>query len=262
MIVMIAAPFLFVALYGQGGAASVSDPAREVVRLREAILKQPDVESNYSDLGNLLLRTQNFPQAAIVLEAAKGRFPKSAQVMLSLGVAYYGQRKFPEAVGAFLEAGKLEPDTEQPVAFLSRLSEHWNERKGEVEELFRGYAKRNPSSSLGQYALGKVKADAASLRRATQLNPRMGEAHFELGNVLEGQRDYAGAIESFRKAAQLAPKNPEPHYRLTRLYARTGERVKAEQERALHERLTAEEKAEVDGRQAATKHLSFGSGKK
>ncbi|MDX1980317.1 MAG: tetratricopeptide repeat protein [Bryobacteraceae bacterium] len=262
MFVFLAAPFLFLTLWGQQGAVSFSDPAREAARLRAAIESQPDVEAHYTDLGNLLLRTQNFPQAAMVLETARQRFPASAQVVLSLGVAYYGQRKFMESVGAFLEAGRLAPDVEQPVAFLSRLSEHWNERRNEVETLFSGYAKRNPESATGQFALGKLKADAAILRRAVQLNPRFAEAYFELGTVLESARDYPRALESYHKAAQFAPRNPAPHHRLSRIYARTGEKVKAEQERALHEKLSAEEKASLDRRQAATKHLSFEGGKK
>lgn len=255
------APFLFLALLGQAGAVAVSDPAREAVRLRDAIQTQPEIESNYTDLGNLLLRTQNFPQAASVLEAARSRFPSSAQVALSLGVAYYGQRKFGEAVGAFIETGKLAPEIEQPVAFLSRLQEHWGDRREDAVALFRDYAKRNPSSPLALFALGKATSDAALLRQAVKANPRMADAHFELGSALEAQRDFAGAIESYRQAAQLAPRKPDPHYRLARLYARTGDRVKADAERALHEKLSAEEKAELERRQAATKHLSFGEKK-
>jgi tetratricopeptide (TPR) repeat protein len=229
--------------------------------LREAIRAKPEVESNYTELGNLLLRTQNFPQAAAVLEAARRRFPASAQAALSLGVAYYGQRKFSEAVGTFLETGKLAPGIEQPIAFLARLQEHWGERRDDVVGLFREYVTRNPSSALAQFAFGKAAADTAALRRAIELNPRLADAHFELGILLETQRELAQAIGSFRKAAQLDPRRPDPHYRLARLYARTGDRAKADQERVLHEKLSAEEKAEVDRRQASTRHLSFGEKK-
>ena len=48
-----------------------------------------------------------------------------------------------------------------------------------------------------------------------------------------------------------------PHYRLARLYDRTGQSEKAAAERALHEKLSAEEKAELERRQAATKHLKL-----
>jgi tetratricopeptide (TPR) repeat protein len=156
-----------------------------------------------------------------------------------LGVAYYGQRKFVKPLQPF---SKLENRPMSAASGLPEpLSEHWNDRKGE------GAVVPNLRETVHSASFLKVKGDAALLRRAAQLNPQMGDAHFELGSVLEAQRDFAGAIESFRKAALLAPKNPAPHYRLSRLYARTGDRVKADQERALHEKLSAEEKAELDG---------------
>jgi len=253
-----AAPFLlFVMLAQQGGAALSSSPAQAVVELQDAIRKNPQIESNYTDLGNVLLSTQNFSEAALVLEAAKARFPGSAQVALSLGVAYYGLRRFPDSVAAFLDAGKLDRNAEQPVAFLSRMSENWADRKDDVVRLFTAYAKNHPGNALAHFALGRATADAAELRQAIKLNPRIADAHMELGAVLETQRDLVGAIAAFRRAAELGPKNPIPHYRLSRLYARTGDAARAEAERALHEKLSAQEKAELDRRQAATQHLQL-----
>lgn len=259
---MRAASVLFlVVLTGQGGAASfweTPDPAKQVIALQEAIRREPDTESHYTELGNLLLQTQNFREAILVLEAARPRFPASAQVMLSLGVAYYGQRRFPDAVGALVEAGRRDPDAPQPIAFLTRIREHWTGRTEDVHALMAAFAERHPRSGLAQFALGRATGDAARLKQAIALEPRMAEAHFELGEVLEAQRDWPGAIAAFRDAARLAPGNPVPHYKLSGLYARTGDAAKAAEQRALHEKLAAAEKAEMDRRQAATKHLKFG----
>ena len=249
---------LLVLLLQQGGAAlSQSDPAQAVIALQQAIRKNPEIESNYTDLGNLLLRTQNFSEAAVVLETARSKFPKSAQPALSAGVAYYGLRRFPDAVAAFLDAGGLDPDAEQPIAFLSRLAANWGEKKSEVVTLFSSYAKRHPTNALAHLALGRATADADALNAAIKLNPKSAEAHFELGVVLEARKDFPAATKAFERAAELAPKNPVPHYRLARLYARAGNSAKAEAERALHEKLAAEEKARLDERQAATKHLNL-----
>jgi tetratricopeptide (TPR) repeat protein len=252
------APLLLVALLAQqGGAAVSSDPAQAVIQLQKAIRQNPEVESNYIELGHVLLRTQNFNEAALVLEAARARFPRSAQAALSAGVAYYGLRRFDDAVTAFLDAGRLDPDAEQPIAFLYRLPENWGARKDDVIQMFSGYVKRHPESAVGHLALGRASSDDSVLRTAVRLNPKSADAHIELGSVLEVKRDYAGAIASFRKAADLAPRNPVPHYRLSRLYARTGATERAEAERALHEKLSAQEKAELDRRQAATKHMDL-----
>ncbi len=238
-------------------ASQEGDPAKVVAALQEAIRKNPEVESNYTNLGNLLLRTQNFPEAAMVLEATRKRFPQSAQAAVSLGVAYYGQRRFSDAVATFLEASHLDRDAEQPIAFLNRMSEHWGDRKAEVIDLFAGFANGHPQSALAHLALGRAKSNAAELRRAIALNPRMADAHFELGIVLESQKDFPNAIAAFQKSAQLSPRNPTPHYRLFRVYSRTGDTAKAETERTLHEKLSAEETAELDRRQSATKHMEM-----
>lgn len=253
------APFLlFVMLAQQSGAAPFSSsPAEAVVQLQDAIRKNPEVESNYTDLGNLLLRTQNFSEASLILQAARAKFPSSAQPALSLGVAYYGLRRFQDSVAAFLDAGRLDPAAEQPVAFLNRMSEHWGDRRSDVINLFTAYAKSFPRSALAHFVLGRATSDAGELRRAIELNPRTPDVHIELGAVLEKQRDFPAAIAAFRRAAELAPRNPVPHYRLARLYARSGDSERAEAERALHEKLSAEEKAELDRRQAATKHLQL-----
>jgi cytochrome c-type biogenesis protein CcmH/NrfG len=212
------APLLLVALLAQqGGAAVSSDPAQAVIQLQKAIRQNPDVESNYTELGHVLLRTQNFNEAALVLEAARVKFPKSAQAALSAGVAYYGLRRFDDAVVAFLDAGRLDPDAEQPIAFLYRLPENWGDRKDDVVHLFSGYVKRRPESAAGHLALGRASEDVAELRTAIRLNPRSSDAHIELGSVLETKRDFVGAIAAFRKAADLAPRNPVPHMESTKV---------------------------------------------
>ena len=250
---MIAAQILAVWI----GAAQISnDPARAVAELQAAIRAEPSRESSYTDLGNVLLRTQNFNEAIVVLEHARTRFPSSAQAALSLGVAYYGMRRFSDAVGAFLDANRLAPDVEQPVMFLGRIFEHAGSREAELIQCFRTYSKSNPASALGHFLLGKATGSEAELRRSIVLQPNP-EAHFELGQLLERNAKLPEAALQFERSAALAPRNPTPHYRLFRLYTRLGKTAQAETHRTLQEKLTIAEKADADKRQAATKHLDL-----
>lgn len=238
-------------------ALQVQDPARALQDLQRAIQASPNVEKNYTDLGNLLLATQNFSEAIVVLERTRERFPQSAQAALSLGVAYYGMRRFPDAVGAFIEASKLAPDVAQPIAFLARILEHAGAREAEVVERFREYTKAVPSSALGHFALGKATASETELRRAMTLAPSNPDVRFELASLFERGGKLAEAAVEFERAATLAPANPEPHFRLFRIYTRLSKPDKAELHRARHEKLTAAEKAAAERRQAATKHLDL-----
>lgn len=234
-----------------------ADPAKALVELQNAIRADPSKESNYTDLGNLLLGTQNFKEAVIVLEHARERFPQSAQAALSLGVAYYGQRRFDDAITAFLDAAKLDPDAEQPVAFLGRMLDSAATRETELAGIFAAFAKRQPKSFLGHYLFGKVTKSEPDLRRAITLNPRCGDCYVELGGVLESKRNFADAEKSYLAAARLSPKDPVPHYRLSRVYARLGSTEKAAAERELHQKLAAEQQAELDRRQAAARHMDI-----
>jgi cytochrome c-type biogenesis protein CcmH/NrfG len=238
-------------------AAQLSnDPARLVAELQAAIRANPSVEENYTQLGNVLLSTQNFREAIVVLEYAREKFPDSAQAALSLGVGYYGARRFTDAVKGFVAASKLAPDVEQPVLFLGRIWEHVGEQEAEVVARFREYSQRQPRSALGHYLLGKATGDEAALRRSLALQPTP-DASFELGQVLEKQGKSASAVVEFERCARLAPKFPAPHFRLFRLYIRLGQKAKAASHRALHAELELAEKVEAERRQAETKHLDL-----
>lgn len=225
--------------FGFALAQTRPDPASAAASLQAAIRAHPEVESNYTELGNLSLSVHDFPNAILVLEHARQRFPRSAQAALSLGVAYYGMRRFPDAVGQFLDTAKLAPDIEQPVQFLSRMMEHAGARQNEVIACFETFVKKQPNSAIGHFALGKAKADEVALRRAIALTPTYADAHFELGQLLEKSGKLPEAIREYERTASLSPKDPVPHYRLYRLYTRQGKTAFAEAARQRHEKLTA-----------------------
>ncbi len=225
--------------FGFAMAQTRPDPASAAASLQAAIRANPGVESNYTELGNLSLSVHDFPNAILVLEHARQRFPRSPQAALSLGVAYYAMRRFPDAVGQFLETAKLAPEIEQPVQFLSRMMEHAGVRQDEVRACFEMFVKKQPNSAVGHFALGKAKGDEGELRRAIALAPSHADAHFELGQLLEKAGKLPEAIRAYERAASLGPKDPVPYYRLYRLYTRQGKTALAEAARQRHEKLTA-----------------------
>jgi len=67
-------------------------------------------------------------------------------------------------------------------------------------------------------------ADAEKhLREALSFDPRLPQAHYQLGRVLEMQGSYQAAVLSLNQAVALDPAYPEPHYLLGRIYHRLGE---------------------------------------
>ena len=60
-----------------------------------------------------------------------------------------------------------------------------------------------------------------SLRRhleASTLNPRDGDAHYQLGLIYQQRRNYSEAIPRFERAIEIDPGDPDPHYQLGRIF--------------------------------------------
>jgi tetratricopeptide (TPR) repeat protein len=229
-----------------GAYLAVHQDAKAVAELREAVRLAPNEERYHFDLGQTLLKQQDFDGAARALEAGCKVLPKSAQLQLALGVAYYGQRRFPEAIERFLETIRLAPEVEQPYVFLGRILDHAGDRLPEIQQRFEAFRTRNPNNFMANFLSAKVLlaqpgSDSAQvekrLRQSIAANDKFWESHFELGVLLSKNRKFADAEKELRQAADLNPKEAVPHYHLARVYDRLGKPELAAQERALHEKL-------------------------
>ena len=192
----------------------------------------------------MYLKQENFAAALETLDAGRKKFDKSAQLELATGVAYYGLRRFPEAIDAFLRTNKLDAEIEQPYVFLGRMLDQAEEKLPRITEVFAGFAKRAPENYLSSFLYGKSLALAndsvaaeALLRKSIAVNDGYWESHFELGVLLGEQRKFEEAVREMRRGAELNPSDPVPHYHLARLYDRMGKAAEASAERELHARL-------------------------
>ena len=79
----------------------------------------------------------------------------------------------------------------------------------------------------------------------------------QAGRDTLAEESRAVLVVEFENAAKLSPKNPAPQFRLFRVYTRLNQSSKAQAAKARFDTLTAQEKAELDKRQAATKHLDL-----
>jgi tetratricopeptide (TPR) repeat protein len=120
------------------------------------------------------------------------------------------------------------------------------DRLGEITAAVEKWSARNPDNAQGPLLLAKARLanDAKDptaeglLRKSIQLNEGNWEAHYELGVLLEGKRNWSGAAAELQRAAELDGKQAMPHYHLARVYDRLGDAGKAKAERALHEQMT------------------------
>ena len=221
------------------------EPAKAIAEFKAAITHSPYNESFYSDLAQLQLKQQSFAAALETLDAGRKYFDKSAQLELAAGVTYYGLRRFPEAIDAFLRTIKLNPAVDQPYVFLGRMLDQAEDRMPRILEVFSAFAIRRPQSYLSSFLYGKALArespqDAAPmLRKSIARNGAFWESHFELGILLQRDGLLAEAASEFRRSIELNPKDPTAHYRLAQTYDRLGKADEARVERELHAKLSA-----------------------
>ena len=193
------------------------------------------------------LERGEFTQAADVAEAGLEGHPRDAQLTLALGVARYGQRRFEDAVIAFLQVIAIDPSVEQPYVFLGKILDQAGPHLSEITTAYEAWSARDPRNAKAQLLLAKALLTAnnrdqrgqALLEKSISLDGADWEAHYELGVLLEGKRDYPAAAKELQRAIELAPRQPEPHYHLARVYDRLGEPERAEAEREIHQKLGA-----------------------
>jgi Flp pilus assembly protein TadD len=200
------------------------------------------------DYCQALLKKQDFSKAAEVLSTASESHPDDAQLVLALGVARYGQRRFDDAITAFLKVIRIDPQVEQPYVFLGKMLDQAGEHLGEITAAIEKWSTGNPTNALAPLLLAKARLASDSkdpmaeelLRKSIKLDEGNWEAHYELGVLLEGKRNWPGAAAELKRAADLDGKQAMPHYHLARVYDRLGDEQNAKTERVLHERLTGE----------------------
>ena len=88
----------------------------------------------------------------------------------------------------------------------------------------------------------------ALLRRTVALDRRFAKAFLELGILLSDAQRYTESIPELRRATQLEPDLAQAHYRLAQAYRKTGQKALAAKELEIFTRLTGRGRPTTDGR--------------
>ncbi len=228
---------------------AANQPEAALAALRRAAELAPDNEAFTFDLGQVLLQRGDFAGAFSLFGAARARFPKSAQIELAYGVAAYGQRKFHDAIEAFLQVSRLDPSIEQPYLFIGRILENADDLMPQVISAYAAWEKEAPGNYLPWFlhakaldaSSGDPATSEAELRRSIQINPDFWESHLELGTVLMQRQQWQEAATELTRAIALDAKKPVPHFQLARVYKHLGKQDEAQAELAEFKRLSASE---------------------
>lgn len=222
-----------------------------VVEQYQGLLKLlPYDEPSYAAYGQALLRMGRFNDASAFLADARTKFDKSPQIELAYGVALYTQRRFAEAGERFFRVIELAPEVPQPYIFLSRMIDQLLDRVPEIQQRAEAWLRLEPKNGFAPFVVARARHAAGAadgevkplLEEAIRRDGKVWEFPFELAQLLERERNYAGAAVAYEKAIALNAGVPEPHYRLARVYDRLQQPAKAARERQMHQKLLAQPK--------------------
>jgi tetratricopeptide (TPR) repeat protein len=220
--------------------------------LAPAVIGQDSTVQRYSDAGQSALAAGYYVGAERAYEKLRDLEPGIAEVHANLGLIYFEEKKFDQAVPALRQALRLKPSLVKSESLLAmslselgRYSEAGLEkgfhRSSEPEikrmcglELERSYTALKKDSKSVEVAIelnrlypddpeilyqtGKVYGNFAfvTMQKLAQVAPGSVWRHLAAAEAHESQGSYSQAIQEYREVLRLEPDRSGIHYRLGR----------------------------------------------
>ena len=228
-------------------------------------------ESNLFDWGSELLLHRTLGPAVEVLQQASVRYPGSQRMLVALGMAYYLRGNYDDAVKSFLVAADLNPSEPNCYFFLSRAYDSSPSQADDVIQRFRRFAELQPNNAqaLFYYAMSLWKGKRAQdpgldlhqieslLTKSLTLDPKLAEAHLQLGNLYSDRNKYAEAIPEYKRALELNSDLADAYYRLGQAYVRIGEKDRAQEQFQVYQKINERHLADLDKQRAEIRQFVY-----
>jgi tetratricopeptide (TPR) repeat protein len=174
-------------------------------------------------------------------------------------VAYYGAGKYDQAIPVFADLLAEYPENPMYAELLGRTCTVLTEGEQPRCAGLIAYAGQHPKDAiLATYAATAIlhqPADDGRLRQARRLlqsalgaDPRLPEAHYGMGLLLQTESQWPQSIAQMEAAIRLRPTYASAHYRLALALSHGGEHQRAQEEIRLEQKYSQQEHAMVDAR--------------
>jgi tetratricopeptide (TPR) repeat protein len=242
----------------------LGDPVSAVHEYQRAAELEPS-ELNLFSWGAELLMHRAFEPASEVFAKGNRTYPNSVRMLVGLGVSLYARGSYEEAVRRLCQASDLDPGATASYLFLGKIQTVDPAHSQEISKRLERFARLHPENAqaIFYYAMSLWKArrgpeDTSNLdriesllKRATNLDPKMGDAYLQLGVLYEEQNKLPSALIAYQQAIEANPDLEQAHYRLAQAYRKNGSPEKAKAEMELYQRAAkqATEAAEREQRE-------------
>lgn len=233
----------------------------------EAVRLAPDNEQFRVDYASSMVSAGLLPEAVTEFSRGVADLPRSLRLSLGLGSALYLSGRYEEAAQTMLNSIRSAPKLAPAYDLLGKIFESVPERQEEIMIAFRAYLEggAQDAAAHSQYGImlySRTQDDGAErftaarkhLRQALTLNPRLAQAHLQLGVISQAEGKLAEAVASYQRAVELDPSSSAARYRLGSAYQRLGQLEKAQAELSAFRDLKQKEREEE--KQALLRGLS------
>jgi len=237
----------------------LGNPLESVRQYQRAAELQP-TEPYFFDWGAELLLHHAPEPAQEVFAKGNRLFPRSARMLIGLGVAWFTQGSYDVAIQRVCEASDLSPGEPAAYLFLGRMEQAISKPPDTLVERLHRFVTSHPNRADAHYyyavGLWKLRKDSQNkdrahevqslLQGAIRLDPTYSAAVLQLGIIQAEGGHYKEAISSYQRTLQIDSQSEETHYRLAQAYRMTGQADKAKEELRIYEQLAWESAQKAD----------------
>ena len=211
-----------------------------VTAFRRAVELDPKNENYLLHFGQALVNRGSLNQAVTVFAAATKDLPHSSQMWMAWGSALYLLGRFGDSAQKLLQAADIAPQDPRVYFLLGRAYGAAGPYRDAIAKQFARHVIDTPNDAWAQYFYGRILTERSTHRpsgdldeaqrhveRALALDGSLGEAHAELGNILDAKGELDAARRELEQATKLDPNSSIAFYRLAHVYQELGQTEQA-----------------------------------
>jgi tetratricopeptide (TPR) repeat protein len=216
-------------------------------------------EANINALAFEFLKHWTFDPAIKMYQIGLSEYPESVRLRLGLGIAQYASNNYPASALIFSGLLDKDPDNALYADLLGHSCSLIADEQGTGCDSLEAFAEHHPKNAeaaafaaasilrrpVDEDQLGKAKR---LLDSALSADPKLAEAHYEMGLLYQQQKQWAASVPPLEQAVALRPKFSEAHYHLARSYFQLGRKQDGQREISLQQKYSQQAKDDVNER--------------
>jgi tetratricopeptide (TPR) repeat protein len=212
-------------LYSEAKEAQARGDQAMAIAKYESILKiSPRLGAAYNNLGLLYFQQRDYRQAVGILEKGLKVDPAMPSASALLGISLYQLGEYAQARPRLEAALRSNPKDDNAELYLANDLVKLGELEAAVGHL-QNLARRQPGDQEAWYLLGKthMQLSEQALSKMNAIDPNSVLVHEMSGEIMESMKNYDGAVVEYKKAVGMSPQQPGTHYKLGNAYWLLGE---------------------------------------